>query len=141
AGGTLMTAPLGCNDTNLQMVCKSNSSLPKGNVRTSRASSRAERQAHLMLDLTQRHDGARLPDARQVEQEPVQKAVVSLRAFHQNLQQDVGIARDRIAFEDLGRIAHRALEGLDRAGRMPLETDLREHAALQPDLGAIHLRA
>src|SRR5690606_39803926 len=94
AGGTLMTAPLGCNDTNLQMVCKSNSSLPKGNGWTSRASSRAERQAHLMLDLAQRHDGARLPDARQVEQEPVQKAVVGLRAFHQDLQQEIGIARD-----------------------------------------------
>src|SRR3546814_799961 len=106
----------------------------------SRASSRAERQAHFVLDLAQRDDGARLPDARQVEQEPVQEPVVRLRAFYQDLQQEVGIARDRIAFEDLGRIAHRALEGLDRAGRVPLEADLREHAALQPDLGAVHLR-
>src|SRR3546814_16243127 len=30
AGGTLMTAPPGCNDTGLHMVCKRNSFLPNG---------------------------------------------------------------------------------------------------------------
>src|SRR3546814_17871021 len=95
------------------------------------ASSRAERQPHLVLDLAQRHDGARLPDARQVEQEPVQEPVVGFGAFYQDLQPEVGIARHRVALEDLGCVAHRALEGLDRAGRRRPAAALRDNAERQ----------
>ncbi len=87
-----------------------------------------QRQGRVVLHLAQREARLDVHDARDLEDDVVQEAVIGADVRHVDLEHEVGIARDRVALDDLGLVLDGALELEQRVAVVHLKVDVEKHA-------------